>query len=323
MSKFLSTLLHWTCAGGGRARLPVLLYHRVLQQPDPLQPGLPCAAEVETQFRHLAALFRVLPLDEAVERLQDGRLPPAALCITFDDGYRDNFELALPLLARYRLPATFFVSTAFLGDGLMFNDVIAEAIRRMPAGTLDLGHWGVGALPVGDLASRRSAIDAVTAAVKHATLDRRQQICDEVARRADAPLPADLMMTAEQLRTLAHSGMTVGGHTVNHPILEVTGDDEAWREIVDNRDAIHAITGTAPRAFAYPNGKPQRDYAERHVAMVRKAGYAAAVSTRYGIAAAATDRWQIPRFVLSETSPAGIVRRALLMRRNVVSHRPA
>jgi peptidoglycan/xylan/chitin deacetylase (PgdA/CDA1 family) len=82
--------------GGPRARLSVLIFHRVLPRPDPLFPGEPDAARFDWQLRLLKRWFDILPLPDAVHALREGRLPARALAITFDDGYADNCTVALP-----------------------------------------------------------------------------------------------------------------------------------------------------------------------------------------------------------------------------------
>ena len=94
----------------GRGKLTILLYHRVLERADPLFPSIVDAKAFDEQLQWLAASLRVLPLAEAVDMLREDRLPGAAACITFDDGYADNAQVALPILLRRQLPATFFVT---------------------------------------------------------------------------------------------------------------------------------------------------------------------------------------------------------------------
>src|SRR5580765_5766503 len=119
-------------------RLSVLAYHRVLAERDPLLSDVPSAAEFEHRMRWVKANFDVLPLGAAVRALREGRLPRRALSITFDDGYADNFGIALPILKRLGLPACFFVATSFLDGGCMFNDVVIGALRAAPGPDLDL-----------------------------------------------------------------------------------------------------------------------------------------------------------------------------------------
>ncbi|MEG1327567.1 MAG: polysaccharide deacetylase family protein, partial [Janthinobacterium sp.] len=89
------------------AALSILIYHRVLARSDPLFPGEVDAVLFERQLRLLKRFYTPMPLADAVQRLQDGSLPPRAACITFDDGYADNAQVALPLLRRHGMHATF------------------------------------------------------------------------------------------------------------------------------------------------------------------------------------------------------------------------
>lgn len=294
-----------------RSRLPVLMYHRVLAEHDPLQPTVPDAGQANTQFRVLSEMFKVLPLEEALPLQREGRLPAGAVCITFDDGYRDNHDVALPLLAKHGLTATFYVANGFLDGGRMFNDTVLESVRRLPAGRLDLSHWGLEAMDIGDTASRCAAIRRITQATKYFDFNRRQAFCTALEELTQVALPDDIMMSSEQVRTLSRRGMSIGGHTVNHPILAKVDDGMASAEISENRAALHHLTGVMPRTFAYPNGKPGIDYTPQHARMAQAAGYEAAVSTAYGVAAPDTDLYELPRFVLSESNYLMVIARMI------------
>ena len=99
---------------GAKGRLSILIFHRVLAQPDPLFADVPDAVEFETKMRWVRDWFNVVPLARAADMLEAGTIPARALAITFDDGYADNEEVAAPILQRLGLTATFFVSTGFL-----------------------------------------------------------------------------------------------------------------------------------------------------------------------------------------------------------------
>jgi peptidoglycan/xylan/chitin deacetylase (PgdA/CDA1 family) len=103
------------------------------------------------------------------------------------------------------------------------------------------------------------------------------------------------MMNSAEVRKLHESGMEIGGHTINHPILTRLNREAALDEIAGGRDALERIIEKPIATFAYPNGKPEIDYAPEHVELVKEAGFEAAVSTRWGAATARTDRFQIPR----------------------------
>ena len=139
----LKALFHLMSPGGARARLSVLIFHRVLPEPDPLFPDEMHARRFDVLCGWLTSWFKVLPLDEAVARLKAGTLPARAVCITFDDGYADNHHVALPILRRHGLVATFFIATGFLDGGRMWNDTVIEAIRacKMPSWTCPRSVW--------------------------------------------------------------------------------------------------------------------------------------------------------------------------------------
>ena len=136
----------WGASASG-GRLVALFYHRVLAAPDPMLPTEPDARIFDAQMQALGGMFNVLPMDEAVARLAEGRLPPRAACITFDDGYRDNLQIAAPILPPHGMTATFFVASGFLDGGRMFNDTVRESVRRLASGEHDLSWLELGRRP--------------------------------------------------------------------------------------------------------------------------------------------------------------------------------
>jgi peptidoglycan/xylan/chitin deacetylase (PgdA/CDA1 family) len=291
---------------GQRARLAVLVFHRVLPVPDPLCPDEMHAVRFDALCAWLARTFNVLPLDQAVRALHQGTLAARALAISFDDGYADNHDIALPILQRHGLPATFFVATGYLDGGRMFNDTVIEAVRRAPGPQLDLRAPETGALgllPLADWRARRDAVARILGGIKYLPPGERPQVARSIAGATGATLPDDLMMSSDQVRALHDAGMTVGAHTVSHPILATLDEAAQFDEIVQGRQRLEQITGAPVALFAYPNGKPGIDYDARSVAAVRCAGFEAAVSTAWGAAHRGTDPFQIPRFTPWSDSP--------------------
>lgn len=291
--RLLATLLS---PAGERAALSILIFHRVLNQPDPIFPDEPDAQRFDAMLSWVAKAFNVMPLDCAVLALAEGRLPARAAAITFDDGYADNYCVALPILQKHGLSATFFVAADFLDGGRMFNDTVIEAVRGYGGDTLDLAHLGLGRFEVQTPAKRRNTIQALLSAVKYLPAEARSAQVAAVGHAAGRDLPDDLMMTSDQLRALRAAGMVIGGHTASHPILARIEDDAAYREISEGKQRLESILREPISLFAFPNGKPGKDYLATHVRMVREAGFSAAVSTAIGVARRDADVFQLPRF---------------------------
>jgi len=280
----------------GRPGLSVLAYHRVIAEPDRMRPGEFTVEEFEARMRWVAANFQILRLWEAARALREDRLPRRTLCITFDDGYADNHNLALPVLRQLGLSATFFIATGYLDGGWMFNDAVIEALRAAPGPTLDLGNLGLGRLAITNNEERRQAADKILEQLKYELPKRRDEVARELATRAGAALPARLMMTSAQVKALHEAGMDVGAHTVTHPILARISFDRARKEIVEGRTRLQQIIRAPVRVFAYPNGRPRRDYRREHARLAQELGFEAAVSTAWGVARPGGDLYQIPRF---------------------------
>ncbi len=278
-------------------RLPILIFHRVLSRSDLLFPEEVDAAKFDALMALVARHFKVFTLGHAVQARKEGLLPCNALVITFDDGYADNAEVALPILPRHGLCATFFVATHFLDGGRMWNDTVIECVRNSSQSCLDLQSFGLGKLELNDHASRRRAINVLLPKLKYASLSRREDSLAELHRLAGYPSLNDgLMMRSSQVRELHKAGMEIGGHTVHHPILTELDDEAAREQIALGRQKLQAITGAPVTVFAYPNGGPRTDYDRRHVAIVHELGFHAAVSTASGLSLPKTDVFQLPRF---------------------------
>ena len=284
-----------TLAGG--PRLSILIFHRVLRDPDPIFPAELDAARFDRLMSLVARMFHVLPLERAVALLADGELPPRALAITFDDGYADNHDVALPILQRLGLNATFFVATAFTNGGRMWNDTVIECLRRTQCVCVDLSDFGLTELPTASASDRRAAIERLLPLIKYQVPEQRQPLLQRLHKLCGHPaLPEDLMMSADALRTLRRADMGVGAHTVHHPILCTLPDAQAEAEMADSRTQLEATIDEPVTLFAYPNGQPGVDFDDRHEAMARRLGFAAAVSTQRGVSRPGDDLFRLRRY---------------------------
>lgn len=277
------------------AAFPILSFHRVNRDDDPFFPALPTDV-FEMQMAFVARAYVVLPLEELVDRMGRGMLPRNALAITFDDGYRDNLTHAAPILARHGLPATVFVVTGAIesGEALWF-DRLALAFKHTRAGGW-MAPWGE-TLPLESAGQRLAALGQTLSRFKRmANAERRSRVEDvlvSLGASDERPLK-NVMLSWDDVQALMGLGVTIGAHTVSHPILSQLQPEEARAEIEGSRAAIRSRSGRAPLAFAYPNGGPA-DYGDAVVSMVRDAGFTCAVTTRFGVNTAATPPYELRR----------------------------
>ncbi|HKO87457.1 MAG TPA: polysaccharide deacetylase family protein [Burkholderiales bacterium] len=312
MSHFLlKGLARYTLPGGEKNRLGVLIYHRVLREADALVQDT-VANDFDWQLQTLKRCFNVLPLPEALDRLQQGELPPGSVAITFDDGYADNATVALPLLKRHGLHATFFIASGFLDGGRMWNDSVVYALRNTTKSSIEVPALQSEPISLATLDEKRSAIASLLPKIKYIPEPRRSEVVQALTEAAGAALPDDLMMSSAQVRELRQAGMEIGGHTITHPILALVPEAEASEQIGRGREILQGILGEPISLFAYPNGVPKRDYLPAHIAAVKAAGFKAAFSTAWGAATRHRDPFQLPRFTPWDKTPARFALRLAL-----------
>lgn len=299
----LSLLGNILSPAGAKAKLAILIYHRVFANPDPLSPGEPTISEFDWQMAALRRHFNPLPLSEAAIRLETGTLPARAISVTFDDGYADNYELALPILRKWGISATFFIATGFLNGGRMWNDTVIETVRAARGGHLDLNEMDLGKYVIDTKQDRRDTIRSLLSQLKYLSPPERQERIHLLAKSVGKCLPGNLMMTSEQVKLMRSAGMEIGAHTVSHPILTRLPLPEAEREILQSRDQLEGLLGDGVTSFAYPNGRPGEDYDRSHVEAVRKAGFKVCVSTSWGCSRRDDDLLQLPRITTWDRTP--------------------
>lgn len=286
------------------SRVCILNYHRVLPSPDFLLPNDPDISTFRWQMQLLSSFFNVIPLDVALAGLKDRSIPPRAVCITFDDGYRSIHDLALPVLLEYGFPATIFVSSGYIGHGAMWNDRIVEAIRGFEGEFLNLPSVALGVFPCRTLLDKQKVCGAIIKYAKYLAPEHRESLTREIELHCKSPNRPNLMLTNTMLRALVAAGMEIGAHTVSHPILSNVSDEFANSEIIESKKVLEAAIDGVVRYFAYPNGKFGKDFDLHHVAMVKDAGFEAAFTSSSGGAATLGDEFQVCRCMPWDRSPS-------------------
>jgi peptidoglycan/xylan/chitin deacetylase (PgdA/CDA1 family) len=283
-----------------KPRLLVLCYHNV--DPTwcfPFRPGAG-ARGLERQLRALRRWANVVPLDTALRALAEGRpLPPRAVALSFDDGYRDNLTLAVPMLERLGLPATFFLVPGLLSnEALPWWEVVSWAVSKASVPSLS---WDGTTYPLTDEKSRRTALDEVQRTLKRRSRQERDATVRELAvclAPTGSPPSADAMfLDWDEGARLLERGFTIGSHTCAHAILSGETAEEQTRDLVDSRRLLQQRFSVGADLLAYPNGTPL-DYDAATLAAARVAGHTAALTTREGFNDPGTPALELRRVVI-------------------------
>lgn len=302
---FCTGLLKWARSQVARRGAVVLTLHRVLpdEQYDSqrLEPGMVVRAST---FQHLLeylsrACNPVLPQQAISSSAQSSRRPQVVM--TFDDGWKDNLETALPLSRKYGVPFTVFICPYKVDrqDGFWTTTVNNLWWTAQDAGKLNLLHTLCAGRTNGTAHSLIESLKHADPAERQGLIVRLQTALAPYVRRAFAN--RDRLLTWPDVKRMAKAGIVFGSHTNTHPILTDISDGDATRELTESKGVIEANLNTC-QWFAYPNGdwsQSVRDLAER-------AGYQAAFANAPGIWKASNDRFSIPRVNLWEGSMAGL-----------------
>jgi peptidoglycan/xylan/chitin deacetylase (PgdA/CDA1 family) len=281
-------------------KLLVLTYHRVLADYDPVIDEID-AIQFTRQMETLAKFFNVVSLQDGIEQMKVGKLPASSVCVTFDDGYRDNYDVALPILKALNLPATFFIATGYLGDGIMWNDVVILAIKNTSLKVLDLQEFSLGKELIDSEQKKVQLIEKLLGYIKYNNVTRRIELVNRLKEITQVDIKERLMMTDYEVKELSRAGMEIGGHTVNHPILTCADDDEVRQEIVEGKLFLEKLIGKELKYFAYPNGQAKKDYNELHMQLVEEAGFSAALTTNNGAIDKDSGMFDLSRISIDHT----------------------
>lgn len=280
-------------------RLLVLGWHNVEGTPCfPSAPGTGIGGFCD-QLDWLERWATVVPLGESLERMAAGEpLPPRAVAITFDDGYRDNLELAAPELERRGMDATFFLVPRLLERRLdPWWERAAWAVNESTADEVLVGDRR---LPLETPADRKAARGAVAELLKRRDRERREAALAEIVDRL-APPPGDelaeLFLDWDGARELAERGFEIGSHSRDHCILSEEAPDVQRDDLAESRAMLEEHLGVSISTVAYPNGT-RRDYDEATLEAARSAGYAHGVTTRKGWNSPRTPPFELRRAVI-------------------------
>lgn len=310
VTKLLRILIRIIVKVFGKNKLIVLTYHRV---GDELFDNSKLNHSVfEQQLVWLKKYFNLVPLEEGLTLQKQRKLPNRAVSISVDDGYVDSFNIILPLLKKHNLSATFFISTSGLEHGILWDELISEVVLALPNEQSELEYQGEKYL-INTLSLRFKCIDKIIQKVKYSTLEQRKILLSNLLSNTGNLNIENQFLTKIQIIELYKSGMGIGAHTVNHPILSCETNEVSLIEMLDSKKALEKIIKSPVNLFAYPNGKLDKDFTLEHQRIAEKCGYEAAFSSDAGcISYLEGDRFSLKRFTPWDTNEIKFILRLIL-----------
>jgi peptidoglycan/xylan/chitin deacetylase (PgdA/CDA1 family) len=224
--------------------------------------------------------------------IQQKELPRRAAVITFDDGYKDNYTEAYPVLKKYGIPATVFLTTGHIEtDRLFWWNIIGYVLCNTKEKEIDLGELGVIVPPPKE--NMFFSLRSTYLKFKRISEERKKELIELLIQKSGVDIPRDLgknlMMSWDNIREMNENGIDFGAHTVTHPILSNMSLNQAKFEIVESKYIIEKKLGKPVTSFCYPNGFPS-DYNSDIVQLLKENGYRSAVTA-------------IPRMVNAHSNP--------------------
>jgi peptidoglycan/xylan/chitin deacetylase (PgdA/CDA1 family) len=276
-------------------RLFVYAWHNV--EGTPCFPNAPGRGvrQLRWQLDLLRRLGTVVPLAEALRDLAAGvPLPARAVALTFDDGYRDNLDLAAPLLERLGLPATFFLVPAMLSGRVgAWWETLAWAVAGTSRTEIP---WRAGTVALDTEPRRRGWFDEVAEQLKGTDRAARERTVARLVATLDpaGEPPRRLFLDWDGARGLVRRGFAIGSHSEFHAILSRETAVEQRRDLVASRQELRRELDVPVELLAYPNGR-RCDFDDDTVAAARHAGYAFALTTMTGHNGPRTPPYEIRR----------------------------
>jgi len=260
------------------------------------------AKDFHDEISFLSKWFRIISLDDLYGHIKDNfsHTEPTVV-ITFDDGYKDNYDNAYPLLRRYDLPATIYLTAGLIGSekGLWTDQVefaLLQTTKKEIVFPQLCGHNVI------DISSKRNKLQAnrlISKALKNLDNSKRMSLLAELFGMLKVTYESNMhldrrMLTWEEVEEMRNNGITFGAHTMSHPILTHMSLDEAKMEIAQSKSIIEKKIGSRVKHFAIPNGTVN-DFTEDLRKFCIDQGFNTIATMEYGYVANTSDPFFLRR----------------------------
>lgn len=310
---YYSGILHVIRKLGGEKSI-ILAYHRVLPQGSEdiqyIQPGM--FVTVKSFEMHMAYIYK----HYKTVALEDLIMCPnmkRTCSVTFDDGWYDNYKYAFPILKKYNIPSTIFLSTSYIGSSkTAWPDRLAYYIHKIPNNQLNRIY---------QIIKHEKLQDKILEYENRLKLNRHKkelfiEILIEYMKMQDEQTISSIMssidlqfenlktefearshwLTWENIREMSFHSTAFGAHTHNHIILTKASQDYALKEINDSRDELAMHLGHPIKIFSYPNG----EYNDSLIKIIKTSGFKMAVTTNKGVVTNSNSPFAMNRILIHD-----------------------
>jgi peptidoglycan/xylan/chitin deacetylase (PgdA/CDA1 family) len=283
-----------------KQQVAVIAYHRIDWAdncPWSLTPITP--PEFDREMKYLRRNYNIISADELSTALSDlNSLPPNTAVVTIDDGYKDVYVNAYPILKKYNIPATVFLATGHIGTGKLFWwDKVGYIIWKTGLDTLDLGELGI--YHLNSTGTRLQVAKIIEKKLKLMPDEQKNESINTLVKLSRVDIPSnfgsELIMSWDEIKEMNRNGIKFGAHTVNHPILARLPLEAARKEIIDSKKHIENELGQEIVTFCYPNGEPN-DLNDDIEKILENSGFKCAVTTvPAAFVSQGTQPYRLPR----------------------------
>lgn len=241
-----------------RSYVAIICYHRVGNIKDRWAIDTTDIIDFEKEMRYLSKTHKILSLEEMAKIINEKKaLPKKGAVVTFDDGYKDNYTKAFPVLKKYNIPATIFLTTGNIGnDNLFWWDKVEYILRNTKLKRFDLGDFGDIIPPLGK--TKLKTLDEITTKFTKIPENKKCDLIDKLVEISDVDIPKNLgkaiIMSWDEVKEINEEGINLGAHTVTHPILTKIPLMQAKNEIINSKKEIERRLKKPVNTFSYPNG---------------------------------------------------------------------
>jgi len=288
-----------------RRNFQVLVYHRVNDGGDRFFAATPTHV-FRSQMQHLRSHYNVLDLGELVGVAKERTVPPNAIAVTFDDGYKDMFVNAFPILRELKIPATVFLPTEAIETRKgLWHDQVFSAFRETKVKELRC-HWHQSLhFRLESLEEKLAAQQAVLNILRSLNSSERSawiQHLGEKLQVGEDGGGGELMLTWDEIKIMQSHGISFGAHSMTHAILATETRQIIMEEVSHSKTLIEERLVCPVRGFAYPSGR-KKDFNETAKSIVKECGYDYAVTMIFGSNEADQDVFELRRGLPWEENP--------------------